>query len=67
VIEAAGEAQSLRLLARMPAQRGWPRTAVLRRFLTSRSGRKERYATLLVEALEPDRVPAPLTAVLGRV
>jgi hypothetical protein len=66
VIEAAGEARSLRLLARMPAQREWTRTAVLRRFFTSQSGRKARYAALLVEALEPTRVPAPLASVLAR-
>ena len=35
VIEAAGEATSLRLLAQMPSQRGWTREEVLRRFLTS--------------------------------
>lgn len=40
VIEAAGESHSLRLLARMPAQRGWTREAVIRRFLGARSGRK---------------------------
>ena len=67
VIEAAGEANSLRLLAGMPAQRGWTREAVLRRFLGSRSGRKARYAALLVDALDPERVPEPLTAVLARV
>lgn len=67
VIEAAGEARSLRLLAGMPAQRGWAREAVLRRFLGVRSGRKARYAALLVEALEPGRAPAPLAAVLSRV
>jgi hypothetical protein len=67
VIEAAGELRSLRLLAGMPAQRGWTREAVLRRFLGSRSGRKARYAALLVEALEPDQVPHPLSAVLARV
>ncbi len=65
VIEAAGEAGSLRLLAAMPAQREWTREAVLRRFIGSRSGRKARYAALLVEALEPDRVPDPLVAVLA--
>ena len=64
VIEAAGETRSLRLLARMPVQRTWSREAVLRRFLTSRSGRKERYAALFVEALDPGRVPEPLAAVL---
>ena len=64
VIDAAGETRSLRLLAQMPAQRGWDRVALVRRFLTSRSGRKAQYARLLVEALDPARVPAPLTAVL---
>lgn len=63
VIEANGEARSLRLLSRMPAQRGWTREALLRRFLGG-AGRKARYAALLIEALDPDRVPAPLTAVL---
>ena len=67
VIEAAGEARSLRLLADMPAQRDWTREAVLRRFLGVRSGRKARYAALLVDALEPDRVPEPLAALLARV
>ena len=67
VIEAAGDGQSLRLLAGMPAQRGWPRVAVLRRFLGSQSGRKARYAALFVRALAPGRVPEPLAAVLTRV
>lgn len=67
VIEAAGEGHSLRLLAGMPAQRDWTREAVLRRFLGSRSGRKARYAALLVEALEPGRAPEPLASVLARV
>ncbi|MBM7798733.1 hypothetical protein JOE57_001654 [Microlunatus panaciterrae] len=67
VIEAAGEARSLRLLAGMPAQRDWPREAVLRRFLGVRSGRKARYAALLVEAMDHRHVPQPLAAVLGRV
>ena len=67
VIEAAGEAYSLRILAGMPAQRDWTREAVLRRFLGVRSGRKARYAALLVEALDPGRVPHPLEAVLARV
>jgi hypothetical protein len=67
VIEAAGETRSLRLLAGMPAQRGWSREAVLRRFFGSQSGRKARYAALLVEAMDDDRVPPPLAAVLTRV
>jgi len=67
VIDAAGEARSLRLLAGMPAQRDRSREAVLRRFLGSRSGRKARYAALLVEALPPGRVPDPLADVLAHV
>src|SRR3954466_889831 len=66
VIDAAGETRSLRLLAGMPAQRGWTREMVLRRFIEVRSGRKARYAELLVDALEPGRVPAPLAALLTR-
>ena len=66
VIDAAGETRSLRLLARMPAQRSWGREAVLRRFLGVRSGRKARYAKLLVEAVEHNRVPPPLAGVLAR-
>jgi hypothetical protein len=67
VIDTAGEARSLRLLAQMPAQHGWTRHAVLRRFVGSRSGRKSRYAKLMVEALEPGRQPEPLAAVLTDV
>lgn len=67
VIDAAGETRSLRLLTGMPAQRGWRREAVLRRFLGSRSGRKARYAELLVDALDPDRAPEPLAALLARI
>jgi hypothetical protein len=67
VIEGAGDSRSLRLLSGMPAQRDWTREAVLRRFLGAGSGRKARYAALLVDALAPDRVPEPLAEVLARV
>jgi OLD-like protein len=66
VIEAAGESNSLRLLSGMPAQRDWTREAVLRRFIGVRSGRKARYAALLVDALEPGSAPEPLAAVLAQ-
>lgn len=66
VIEAAGESRSLRLLSGMPAQRGWTRAQLVRRFLGG-AGRKARYAALFVEAMDPDRVPEPLAAVLDRV
>lgn len=64
VIEEAGEGRSLRLLEQMPAQAGWSREEVLRRFLGSQAGRKARYARLFVEALDLERAPAPLVAVL---
>lgn len=67
VIAAAGESRSLARLAQMPAQRGWSREDVLRRFLTSRSGRKARYAELLADALPLPRVPPPLQALLDDV
>lgn len=67
VIEAAGETRSLRLLSGMPAQRGWSREQVLRRFIGVRSGRKAKYAVLLVEALPTGREPEPLSALLGRL
>jgi hypothetical protein len=67
VIDAAGETRSLQLLAGMPAQRDWTREAVLRRFLGVRSGRKARYAALLVDALQPGHEPEPLGSLLARV
>ncbi len=65
--DGSGVGPSLRRLHGMPAQRDWPRAAVLRRFFGSRAGGKERHAALLVQAVHPDRVPAPLVAVLGQV
>ena len=59
VIEEAGETRSLNLLAQMPAQQGWTRHELVRRFLTAKSGRKARYAVLLLDALELDEVPRP--------
>ena len=64
VIEEAGEGRSLRLLQQMPAQAGWSREEILRRFLGSQSGRKARYAQLFVDAMDLGRAPAPLVAVL---
>jgi hypothetical protein len=40
---------------------------VLRRFIGVRSGRKARYAALLVDALDPGRVPEPLAGLLARL
>ncbi|MHC5797775.1 TOPRIM nucleotidyl transferase/hydrolase domain-containing protein [Lacisediminihabitans sp. FW035] len=43
-----------------PAQRGRPVDRQLRRFLGTTAGRKERYAKLLVGALDPSKIPRPL-------
>ena len=67
VIAAEGEARSLRILRREPAQRGRDAREQVRRFLGSRAGRKVRYARRLVEAADPTRVPAPLDRVLAAV
>ncbi|WP_083770000.1 TOPRIM nucleotidyl transferase/hydrolase domain-containing protein [Beutenbergia cavernae] len=67
VVETSGELSALRSLQQQPAQVGRPEEAQLRRFVGTRGGRKIRYAPLLVDALEMDRVPRPLDAVLARV
>ncbi|HSF35617.1 MAG TPA: TOPRIM nucleotidyl transferase/hydrolase domain-containing protein [Nocardioides sp.] len=67
VISEAGETRSLERLAQMPAQAGWTREELLARFMTSRSGRKERYARLLVEAMPRGGEPAPLRALLAHL
>jgi hypothetical protein len=67
VAEQAGELGSLRALQQQPAQRNRSPEAQLRRFMGSRGGRKIRYASLLVDALELDRVPTPLVQLLAAV
>jgi hypothetical protein len=42
-------------------------THQLRRFIGGRSGHKHRYARLLVDALDLDRVPPPLDRLLDRL
>jgi hypothetical protein len=65
VIGAQGELPSLRRLRAQPAQRGRSSIQHLRRFISTRAGRKAQYARALVLALDLDRVPRPLDAVLG--
>ncbi|MFD8425003.1 TOPRIM nucleotidyl transferase/hydrolase domain-containing protein [Streptomyces sp. NPDC059466] len=64
VIEAAGDLRAWRTFLRQPAQHGRPRPQQVRRFLGTKRGRKIRYGRLLVEALDPGRVPAPLDGLL---
>jgi Overcoming lysogenization defect protein-like, TOPRIM domain len=67
VLDAHGDTGPFRTLQKQPEWRGRPREAQLRRFFGSGSGRKIRYARLLVEALELTRVPRPLDGVLTHV
>ena len=67
VIAEQGELRSFRSLQNQPAWRGRPVEHQLRRFFGSQSGRKLRYARLLVEALELERMPPPLLRVLAYV
>ena len=66
-VAAEGELGSFRVLQKQPAQRGRGIDQQLHRFMGSRSGRKSRYARLLVEDLEPGRVPRPLERALAQV
>jgi len=65
VVQEQGELDSFRVLQQQPAQRGRRTEDQLHRFLGAGSGRKVRYGRLLVEALDEDEVPVPLTAVLA--
>ncbi|WP_433530428.1 TOPRIM nucleotidyl transferase/hydrolase domain-containing protein [Micromonospora sp. CA-263727] len=67
VLAVEGDLRSFRLFQRQPAQQGRELAAQLHRFIGTRSGRKEAYARLLVHALDLDRVPPPLDAVLASV
>lgn len=66
VVAAAGELERWEILTRQPFHRERPEEAVLRRFMGTTSGRKIRYAGLLVEAaVELGRVPRPLDNLLS--
>ena len=67
VIAAEGELASFRILQKQPAQRERAVHQQLRRFIGTRSGRKIRYARLLVEALDAAGVPRPLDRLLAAV
>jgi hypothetical protein len=59
------DTESFRRMQRQPAQRGRPVDKQLHRWLRSSSTRFHCYLPRLVEALDLDRVPQPLDAVLG--
>lgn len=66
LIDAQGDLGSFHSLQRQPEWRGQPGGAQLRRFLGSGARRKLRYARLLAGAVDLDRLPHPLEAVLTR-
>ncbi len=67
VVEAEGELGSFRTLQKQPEWRGRATEEQLRRFMGSGSGRKIRYARLLVDALDLSQVPRPLDRALAHV
>jgi hypothetical protein len=67
VLDAEGELASFCRFQEQPTQRGRELHAQLHRFLGTRAGRKVRYGTLLVDALDLDRVPRALDRVLAHV
>ncbi|MEV0112826.1 TOPRIM nucleotidyl transferase/hydrolase domain-containing protein [Streptomyces sp. NPDC050844] len=64
LVRAEGDLRALETFLRQPAQQGRTAEGQLRRFLGTKKGRKIHYGRVLVEALEPDRVPAPLDDLL---
>ncbi|MEU8776937.1 TOPRIM nucleotidyl transferase/hydrolase domain-containing protein [Streptomyces sp. NPDC048606] len=65
IFRAEGDLRAWQTLLRQPAHRGLSRDGRLRRFLGTKKGRKIRYGRLMVEALDPARVPAPLDGLLA--
>jgi hypothetical protein len=66
VIAAEGDSAAFRALTQQPAHRNGRREDQLRRWLGAGSGRKARYAPLLVEATTPGEEPRPLREVVAR-
>jgi hypothetical protein len=67
VLDSQGDLAPFRTFQKQPAWRGQPIERQLRRFLGSADGRKLRYARVLVDALDLDRMPPPLDGVLKYV
>ncbi|MFF9896694.1 TOPRIM nucleotidyl transferase/hydrolase domain-containing protein [Streptomyces longispororuber] len=65
LVRAEGDLRPLRSFLRQPAQRDRDPQQRLRRFLGTKKGRKIRYGRVLVEALDPGRVPTPLEGLLA--
>ncbi|MFI6104214.1 TOPRIM nucleotidyl transferase/hydrolase domain-containing protein [Streptomyces sp. NPDC051310] len=66
VIEAEDEGRAFRTFRQQPAQQERTVEQQLHRFMGTHSGRKSRYAHLLVHRLDLARTPAPLARLLAR-
>lgn len=67
VVDRQAELGAFRTFQKQPAQQGRSIEAQLRRFMGTLSGRKIRYARLLVDALDLTSVPRPLDGVLAHL
>jgi len=65
LVRAEGDLRPLQTFLRQPAQRGRTSQQQLRRFLGTKKGRKIHYGRVLAEALDPERIPAPLDGLLA--
>ena len=67
IVDAHGDLGPFRTLQKQPDWQERPKEDQLRRFMGSGGSRKIRYARLLVEALDLDRVPRPLDRLLAHI
>jgi hypothetical protein len=67
VLAAQGDLETFRNFQNQPYWRGRPIEAQLRRWLQASDSRGKRYPPLLVEAMELDEIPEPLSGVLAAV
>jgi hypothetical protein len=67
LLEGQGDLHSYRTFQHQPAQRDKSEQARLRRFMGTRGGRKQQYASLLVNELDPGRIPEPLRQLIERI
>ncbi|MEU6369428.1 TOPRIM nucleotidyl transferase/hydrolase domain-containing protein [Streptomyces sp. NPDC046931] len=65
LVRAEGDLRALRIFLRQPAQQSRAPQRQFRRFFGTKKGRKIHYGRVLVAALDPDRVPAPLDGLLS--
>ncbi|MFI9604545.1 TOPRIM nucleotidyl transferase/hydrolase domain-containing protein [Streptomyces sp. NPDC004069] len=65
LVREEGDHRALRTFLRQPAQQGRTPQRQFRRFLGTKKGRKIHYGRVLVKALDPDRIPAPLDGLLS--